>query len=110
MKRDEIEEKAEEALLFLHSNAKKHGKIRAQSDYLDAYVKSVKATVKGRSKLTSASAAEDEALRSPEYLAALEARKQANEEWYTALFLREAARAHIDAFQTVSANERAHAG
>lgn len=110
MKRDELEEKAEQALVFLHGQAKSHGKIRAQSDYLDAHVKTVLARCKGKHPGVSASAAESLALADPEYLAALEARRQANEEWYTAQFLREAAQAHISAFQTASANERAYAG
>lgn len=110
MKRDELEVKAEQALLFLHGNAKSHGKIRATSDYLDAYVKTVLAKCKGKWPGMSASAAETSALADPEYLAALEQRRQANEEWYTAQFMREAAQAHISAFQTASANERAYAG
>ena len=109
MKRDELEVKAEQALLFLHGNAKQHGQLRARSDYLDAWVKSEKARIKSKFPGISQVAAEDEALRHPDYIAALEARRSAAEEWYAALFLREAARAHLDAFQTVSANERVNA-
>lgn len=109
MNREELEVKAERALILLHQNAKEHGSARAQSDYLDSWVKTVLARCKQKHPGMSAAAAEAVALTDPEYIAALEARKQANEAWYSAQFLREAARAHIDAFQTASANERAMA-
>ena len=109
MRRDVMELKAEDALLYLHDNAGEQGKVRAQSDYMDAWIKSEKARVKGLFVGLSNAAAEDEALKHPKYLEALKARKEANEAWYEVQFLREAARAHLDAFQTVSANERVNA-
>ena len=109
MKRDELEVKAEQALLFLHGNAKMHGQLRARSDYLDAWCKSEKARIKSKFPGISQVAAEDEALRHPDYIAALEARRSAAEEWYTAQFLRDAAQAHLDCWRTACSNERAGA-
>lgn len=107
MNRADLEEKAEEALLFLHQKAHDHAAARAKHDYLSAWVKSVKARVKGeQAGKMSVAAAEDYALNHPDYHEALTELRQASEDWYAIAFLREAARAHIDAFQTVSANER----
>lgn len=107
----ELEDKAEKALLFLHANAKEHAKLRARMDYLDSWVKAEKAAVALEQRgASSMAAAENFALSSPRYLAAISARQEAAEEWYAALFLREAALAHIDAWRTACSNERAYAG
>ena len=106
MKRDELERMAEKSLRYLHEGAVDHATLRAQADYLASWVKVVKAKCKAKNPGQSATAAEDAALRDPEYLAALEAQRQADQAWYEVQFKREAARAHLDAFQTVSANER----
>lgn len=106
----ELEELASDALLFLHGNAKAHGRLRARNDYMDAWVKSEKARVALECNAPTAAAAENRALTSTAYLAALAARQEAAEEWYAALFLREAAVAHIDAWRTACSNERAFAG
>lgn len=107
MKRGELEERAERALHFLRDSAEQHAKLRATSDYMDAWVKTVLAKCKQKAPGLSQAAAEASAMGDPEYLAALEARKRAAEEWYHALFLRDAAFAHIDAWRTCSSNERA---
>ena len=106
MKRDELEKMAEKALIYLHQGAVEHAALRAQADYLASWVKVVKAKCKAKHPNISATGAEEAALRDPEYLAALEAQRQADQAWYEVQFKREAARAHLDAFQTVSANER----
>lgn len=106
LSRDELEPKAEMALLYLHEEAKAHGKLRAQSDYMDAHVKTVLARCKGKHAGQSMAAADAQAQSDPEYLAALEARRQAAEEWYSVQFLREAAHAHVDAWRTACSNER----
>ncbi len=109
MKREDLEEKAEQALKYLHSNAVEHGRLRAQSDYMASYAKTVLAKCKGKHAGMSMTAAEAQAQCDPEYLSVLQAQHEADEQWYAALFLREAAQAHIAAFQTMSANERAFA-
>jgi hypothetical protein len=101
--RPNLEEKAEKALLFLHEMAPEHAQLRAEHDYMQAWIKSEKARIKTEFTGLSNAAAEDEALK------AIAAAKEASVKWYRAQFLREAARAHLDAFQTVSANERTNA-
>jgi hypothetical protein len=107
--RPNLEEKAEKALLFLHEMAPEHAQLRAEHDYMQAWIKSEKARIKTEFTGLSNAAAEDEALKSEAYLKAIAAAKEASVKWYRAQFLREAARAHLDAFQTVSANERTNA-
>lgn len=109
MKREELEDRAEQALKYLHGEAVEHGRLRAQSDYMSAYVKTVLAKCKGKHPGISVAAQDVQAQCDPEYLSALQAQHNADEQWYAALFLREAAQAHIAAFQTMSANERAFA-
>jgi hypothetical protein len=101
-----LEAKAEKALVFLHEKAGEHAEARAQADHLSDWVKVEKSRVMGLYTALSAAAAEAEALRHPDYAKALEAVRIARKHWYEIQFKREAAKAFIDAFQTVSANSR----
>lgn len=101
-----LEPQAQRALEYLHKQAGQHGQDRANADYLDAFLKSERARLKGQVIGQSNAAAEDVALAHPDYLKCLEAKKIADEINYTNLFKREAASAVIAAWQTVSANER----
>ncbi len=110
MKRDELEASAERSLKFLHQQAKEHAQARAEHDYLQAWVKSEKSRIKATFAGLSNVAAEDEALKSPAYIAALQAARAASEKWYEIQFKRDAAMATIDAWRTACSNERAYAG
>jgi hypothetical protein len=103
-----LEKKAEAALLYLHEGAIEHAQARAEADYMDSWCKTELARIKGLFVGMSGAAATDEALRHPDYIAALQAAKTANEVWYTAQFKRDAASAVINAYQTASANSRAN--
>lgn len=107
--REQLEETAERALLYLHQGARDHAQNRAEHDYMQSFVKTEKARIKASLIGLSNAAAEDEALRHPAYLRALDAAKTASEEWYHVQFLREAALAHIDAWRTACSNERVNA-
>ena len=102
----ELEPQAQKALEYLHKEAGKHAQDRANADYMDAWVKAEKARLKGLVIGASNAAAEDEALRHPKYLEALEAKREADTAHYTNMFKREAAGAIIEAWRTVCSNER----
>jgi len=108
MKASELEPLAEKALHYLRDEAAKHGQDRANADYMESWVKAEKARLKGLMMGVSNAQAEDEALRHPKFLEALEAKKEADAIHYTNMFKREAADAVIRAWQTVSSNERAN--
>jgi hypothetical protein len=81
---------------------------KAEADYMDSWCKTELARIKGLFVGMSGTAATDEALRHPDYIAALQAAKTANEVWYTAQFKREAAGAVIEAWRTACSNARAN--
>lgn len=110
MKREDLERLAERSLKYLHGEAGDHAQARAEHDYLQAWVKSEKSRIKSSFTGLSNVAAEDEALKSPAYIAALQAARAASETWYEIQFKREAASAAIDAWRTACSNERAFAG
>jgi hypothetical protein len=100
-----LEKKAEAALLYLHEGAIEHAQARAEADYMDSWCKTELARIKGLFVGMSGTAATDEALRHPDYIAALQAAKTANEVWYTAQFKRGAV---IEAWRTACSNARAN--
>ncbi len=108
MTRAELEPLAGRALKYLHSSATQHGQDKANAEYMDSYLKVVKAQVKTRYVGMSNAAAEDEALRAQEYLEALKAQQEANAIDAENRFKREAALAVIEAWRTVCSNERAN--
>jgi hypothetical protein len=97
----------EKAVDFLRTNAREAAQARAEYLYLEAHLKSLKATLKARSRATSNAAAEDEALASEEYRVGLEGYKAAVEQDAFYRFKREAASALIDAWRTQQSNLRA---
>lgn len=103
---EELEKKAMLALAFLHEKAVQHAGDRANADYMSDFVKVRRAELKGESTASSNAAAEDDALRHPDYLAILEAKKTADTIHHTNTFKRQAAEAIIGAWQTCSANNR----
>ncbi len=108
MTRAELEPLAGRALKMLHREATKHGQDRANAEYMDGWLKHVKAKLKAQFVGLSNAAAEDEALRAQEYLEALKAQKEANAIDAENRFKREAAMAVIEAWRTVCSNERAN--
>ena len=106
MNATDLEKKAEKALIFLHEGAMEHAQARANSDYLADWLKVEKARIMALFVGMSNAAAEAEALRHPAYLEALQAKKIADEVWFTAQFKRGAAESILSAWQTCSANER----
>ena len=108
MNRTELEKLADAALHLLRDGAAQHAEARANADYLDAWVKTELARIKDTMVYQDSDAAKTAAaMRSPDYLTALQGKKEADALWYLAQFKREAANAHINAWQTVCANERA---
>lgn len=117
MNSKELEPQAERALKFLHEKAAEHGQDRANADYMDGWVKAELARIKGQMIEATAdgnfikpsdAAATSGAMRHPDYLEALQAKKEADTKHYTNMFKREAASAIIEAWRTVCSNERAN--
>ena len=107
MTKDELEPIAEKAAYMLREDAAKHAQDKANADYLESWVKVVKAQLKNNFEGSNA-AAEDYAIAHPAFLEALQAKKQADAIHYTNQFKREAADAHIRIWQTLCSNERAN--
>lgn len=104
----DLEPKAEKALHFLHEKAIEHAQTRANADYMADWVKLELQRIKGIIINNDSDASKTaEAMRHPSYLEALQAKKQADEAWYTAQFKRGAAEAIIEAWRTCCSNERA---
>jgi hypothetical protein len=101
------DEEIEKALDFLRDNAKPAAKAKAERVYLEEYSKVVKALVMQEHYNLPVSAQEREALADHRYGAHLKGLKEAVERDCELTFLRGAAQAKIDAWQTMSANERA---
>ncbi len=107
MTRAELEPLAGRALKLLHSQSAKHGQDKANAEYMDGWVKHVKAKIKTRLVGMSNAAAEDEALQAKEYLDALIAKREADAIDAENRFKRDAALAVIEAWRTTCSNERA---
>lgn len=108
MNATDLENRAERALLYLHEGSLEHAQARANSDYMADWVKAERARIMSLFVGMSNAAAEAEALRHPAYLEALQAKKQADELWYTAQFKRGAAEAILDCWRTACSNARAN--
>lgn len=106
MTSSELEPKAMAALSFLHEKAVEHAQHKANVEYLEGYLKVKRAELKGVSTASSNAAAEDDALRHPDYVSVLEALKTAHEIHYTAVYKRDAAQTIISVWQSLCANER----
>lgn len=101
------ESEVDKALKYLRDSAGDAAQARANAKYLDAYLKTLKATLKIKQAGLSNVAAEDAALASREYRDALDGYKAAIENDALHTFKREAADALIRAWQTESATARA---
>lgn len=109
MNATDLEKKAEKALIFLHEGAEKHAQDRADADYMADWIKVELARIKGAIVGVQSDAAKTQlALEHPDYRRALEAKRQADELWYTAQFKRGAAEAIIEAWRTACSNARAN--
>lgn len=97
-----------EALSYLYDRAEEAAQARAERVYLEEFSRSLKATMMQRHAGggTSLGAQERDALASREYISHLAALKTAVERDAKHQFLRAAAVAKIDAWQTRSANIR----
>jgi hypothetical protein len=101
------DEEIEKAVDYLRDNAGKAAMARAERLYLEEFAKSLKAILmKEFTGETSVAAQEREALASLKYLQHLEAVREAVEIDEKHRFLRAAAEAKINAWQTFSANLR----
>jgi hypothetical protein len=103
IKDDEIDK----ALDYLRDNAKKAAQARADRVYVSEFRKTLKAQIMKEFDDQPLGAQEREAYASDRYQAHLLALRDAVFEDEQCHFLREAAQAKIDAWQTMSANERA---
>lgn len=101
------ESEIERAVDWLRDNAPEAAQAKANAIYLRKWVDTVKAKCANKHIGLSQVAAESKALEDPDYLAALQALKEAIEKDSNFEFLREAASAKISAWQTQNANARA---
>jgi len=101
------DKQVEDALDYLRDSAKPAAVARAQARTLEKYVGVVEAQQKARAAGRSNAAAQDEARASPEYKEALQAWEEAVRKDGEFMMLREAAAARIEAWRTMSSNERA---
>ncbi len=101
------DDQVEAALDYLRNSAAKAAVARAQSKTLEKYLGVVEAQQKGLQAGLSNAAAQDVARASPEYKAALEGWKEAVRQDCEYTMLREAASSRIEAWRTMSSNERA---
>lgn len=107
MKSSDLEKKAQAALTFLHEQAGEHAQARANAEYMSEWPKLELQRIKGLIVGNESDAAKTaEATRHPAYEKALQAKKEADEAWFTVQFKRSAAEAVIGAWQTLCANER----
>ena len=100
------ESEAERVVDWLRDNASATAIARANRVYVDEYRKVIKAKCMAKHLDKPVSAQEREAYIDPEYIAHLEAMKEAAQAEHNALFLKEAAIAKLDVFRTLSANYR----
>lgn len=101
------DDQVEAALDYLRESSKRAAVARAQARTLEKYLGVVEAQQKGLQSGLSNVAAQDIARASPEYKAALEGWNEAVRLDCEFTMLREAASARIEAWRTMSSNERA---
>lgn len=101
------DQEVERALDYLRNEAERDAQSRADALYLEQWVKTERARIVNEQTGMSNASATAYAECHPDYLRALNAYKAAVTEDYRRRFLREAAAAKINAWQTMSANERA---
>ena len=101
------DDQVEQALDYLRDSAKKAAVARAQSRTLEKYLGVVEAQQKALTRGLSNASAQDHARSSPEYRAALDGWNEAVRVDCEFTMLREAASARIEAWRTMSSNERA---
>lgn len=101
------DEQVETALDYLQDSSKKAAVARAQARTLEKYLGVVEAQQKGLQRGLSNAAAQDTARSSPEYKAALDGWNESVRLDCEFTMLREAASARIEAWRTMSSNERA---
>ena len=107
MRAADLEAKMQAALTFLHEKAAEHAQARANAEYMESWLKIELARIKDTLIYKDSDAAKTAgALITPAYQEALQAKKEADEAWFTVQFKRQAAEAIIGAWQTLSANER----
>lgn len=97
----------ERALDYLRNEAERDAQARADALYLEQWVKTERARIVNEQTGMSNASATAYAECHPDYLRALNAYKAAVTEDYRRRFLREAASAKIEAWRTMSSNERA---
>jgi translation elongation factor EF-Ts len=97
----------EKALDYLRDNAAKAAQARANRIYMEEYRKVVKAQIMGENNETTIGAQERFAYADARYIEHLEAMRTSIFEDEKHRFTLAAAQAKIDAWQTMSANERA---
>lgn len=97
----------EDALDYLRDSAKQAAIARSQARTLEKYLGVVEAQQKAVTRGLSNAAAQDSARSSPEYRTALEGWNEAVRRDCEFTMLREAASARIEAWRTMSSNERA---
>jgi hypothetical protein len=97
----------ERAIDYMRDNAEKDAQARAETVYMESWVKCERARLTVAQIGLSNAAARDVAECHPEYLQALQALRAAVAEDFRRRFLRDAAEAKLRAWQTQSSNERA---
>lgn len=100
------EEEIQRAVDYLRDSAREAAQARAERLYLESWIKTVRAQEILASEAKTASEREAEGHASPKYLEALNAYKASVEADERFRFLRDAAEARIQAWQTMSANQR----
>lgn len=100
------DKKAEEALAFLHSNARKAAQDRANAIYMQEYRKVIKAQIMREEPDKPEHVREARAYADPRYIKHLEALRVALEQDEYMRWMRVYAESTIAAWQTQSANSR----
>jgi hypothetical protein len=102
------EEQVEKALDYLRDSAEEAAEARAQRSHMEDYIKSLEAMLMKESDngSTSATIQKRNALSHPEYVKFLDAKREAVKRDEKHRYMRLAAQARIDAWQTLSANYR----
>lgn len=101
------DEQVEQALEYLRNSAKSAAVARANARTMEKYLGVVEAQQKALVRGLSNAAAQDVARATPEYKQALEAWNEAVRQDSEYSMLREAAASRIEAWRTMSSNERA---
>lgn len=101
------EQDIDRALNYLRDNAEKDAQARAERLYMEQWIKTVLAQEQAKNPEKSVAAQEVGARISPAFLSALDAYKVAIYEDERRRFLRSAAETKVEAWRTMSSNERA---